>query len=67
MMQQQVKLSVNELTKIYDWLKENDIKNNTIVTIKNIVDNGIGVVTEASVGTTENAGIWIDVTDYDNW
>ena len=57
----------SELRKILDWLEENNIPDNLIVTIETGNAGGIGQYIRAIVETKEGKGIWIDATDYDTF
>ena len=57
----------SELRKILDWLEENNIPDNLIVTIETGNAGGIGQYIRAIVETKEGKGIWIDATDYETF
>ena len=61
-----VKLRVRDLKKLMEWistLEEKDYE----VEITTSHNSGIGMSIEASVETIEGSGVWIDLSDYENW
>lgn len=61
-----IKLSVGEITKLAKWLETKNLKDNDEVIISTEA-TGIGTSVEAKIKITEDEGIFIDLTDYDNW
>ena len=62
----QVSLSISELCKLADWVEAKNLKPNQSVTIESIA-TGIGCVLIAKVKTSEDEGIFYDLTNYDTW
>ena len=61
-----VKLRVADLKKLMEWISTLEDKNFE-VEITTSHNSGIGMSIEASVETVEGSGVWIDLTDYENW
>jgi hypothetical protein len=61
-----VKLRVADLKKLMEWISTLEDKNYEVeITISH--SSGIGPSIEASVETDEGRGVWIDLSDYENW
>jgi hypothetical protein len=63
------KMQVRDVKALMKWLSENydsGVRDTSEVILES-VQTGIGSTLEAKVETTEGAGIWIDLTDYDSW
>jgi hypothetical protein len=61
-----VKLRVADLKKLMEWISTLEDKNFE-VEITTSHSSGIGMSIEASVETIEGSGVWIDLSDYENW
>lgn len=61
-----VKLRVADLKKLMEWISTLEDKNFE-VEITTSHNSGIGMSIEASVETVEGSGVWIDLSDYENW
>jgi hypothetical protein len=61
-----VKLRIADLKKLMEWISTLEDKNFE-VEITTSHNSGIGMSIEASVETVEGSGVWIDLTDYENW
>jgi hypothetical protein len=61
-----VKLRVADLKKLMEWISTLEDKNYE-VEITTSHSSGIGMTVEASVETVEGRGVWIDLSDYENW
>jgi hypothetical protein len=61
-----VKLRVADLKKLMEWISTLEDKNFE-VEITTSHNSGIGMSIEASVETDEGSGVWIDLSDYENW
>ena len=61
-----VKLRVRDLKKLMEWISTLEEKNYE-VEITTSHSSGIGMTVEASVETVEGRGVWIDLSDYENW
>ena len=61
-----VKLRVSDLKKLMEWISTLEDKNYE-VEITTSHSSGIGMTVEASVETVEGRGVWIDLSDYENW
>lgn len=61
-----VKLRVRDLKKLMEWISTLEDKNYE-VEITTSHSSGIGMTVEASVETVEGRGVWIDLSDYENW
>ena len=61
-----IKLTAKQVHVIARWLEENGVTEGNPVTITQS-ETGIGPGIDAKAETTEGAGIWKDVTDYDSW
>jgi YbbR domain-containing protein len=61
-----VKLRVSDLKKLMEWISSLEDKNYE-VEINVSHSSGIGPSIEASVETVEGRGVWIDLSDYENW
>ena len=61
-----VKLRVSDLKKLMEWISTLEEKNYE-VEITTSHSSGIGMTVEASVETVEGRGVWIDLSDYENW
>ena len=61
-----VKLRVADLKKLMEWISTLEDKNFE-VEITTSHNSGIGMSIEASVETGEGSGVWIDLSDYENW
>lgn len=61
-----VKLRVSDLKKLMEWVSTLEDKNFE-VEITTSHNSGIGMSVEASVETVEGSGVWIDLSDYENW
>jgi YbbR domain-containing protein len=61
-----VKLRVSDLKKLMEWISTLEDKNYEVeITVSH--SSGIGPSIEASVETVEGRGVWIDLSDYENW
>ena len=60
------KLRVADLKKLMEWISTLEDKNFE-VEITTSHNSGIGMSIEASVETDEGSGVWIDLSDYENW
>jgi len=65
-MTRSIKLRVNDLKKLMVWISTLEDKNYE-VEISTSNESGIGLSIEASIEVREGQGIWIDLTDYENW
>jgi hypothetical protein len=61
-----VKLRVRDLKKLMEWISTLEDKNYEVEIITSH-NSGIGMSVEASVETNEGRGVWIDLSDYENW
>jgi hypothetical protein len=63
------KMQVRDVKALMKWLSDNydnGVRDTSEVRLESI-QTGIGATLEAKVTTKECEGIWIDLTDYDNW
>jgi citrate lyase gamma subunit len=61
-----IKLRVNDLKKLMSWISTLEDKDYEVEIITSN-ESGIGMSIEASIEVKEGQGIWIDLTDYENW
>ena len=63
-----MRFNVDEIFKIADWLESKGLaeNRNTEVFIER-VETGIASTLEVRVTTGDGEGIWVDLSDYDNW
>lgn len=61
-----VELLAEDFRKLVKWLDNNNIPDNALVELKT-KSNSMGTEIEAKTKTYGNGGIWVDLTDYDNW
>ena len=66
LMASNIKLRVNDLKRLMEWISTLEDKNFE-VEITTSHSSGIGLTVEASIEVKEGQGIWIDLTDYENW
>jgi hypothetical protein len=60
-----INLSINELKKLVEWLETIEPKPHVIYISTEAT--GIGTAVRAEIKTSEDEGLWKDLTDYDNW
>ena len=65
-MSSNIKLKVTDLKKLMEWISTLEDKNFE-VEISTSHDSGIGMTIEASVELQEGQGVWINLTDYEDW
>lgn len=61
-----MRMSVNEVMKLARWLEKKGLKDTHEVVIE-YTETGIGQVLVAKVKTTDDEGLFIDLSDYENW
>ncbi len=64
-----MKMTVGDVFKIAEWLESKGLydKRDAEVFIEIDCNNGIGPTLEVRATTGDREGVWIDLTDYDNW
>jgi len=63
---QSVKIRVNDLKRLMEWISTLEDKNFE-VEITTSHSSGIGLTVEASIEIQEGRGVWADLTDYESW
>lgn len=61
---EKVNLSVNQLKKIYDWAVKNSADEVDITVSRS---SGIGPSVRVEIRVLKDQGIWLDVTETENW
>lgn len=61
-----MRMNVSEVRKLAKWLETKGLKDTHQVFIE-YTETGIGQVLVAKVKMTDDEGIYIDLSDYENW
>lgn len=61
-----MKLTISDVRRILKWVDQKSLTDATPMEII-LTSSPIGDTLEVKVETSENEGIWVDLTDYDSW
>ena len=66
-MNTRMEMCVGEILDLAAWVEKLGLQRKHHVVIEQSSGGGIGFATQAQVKTSENEGVFIDITDYDMW
>lgn len=61
-----MKLTIGDVRRILEWAEQKSLTDATPMEISQ-TSGPIGDTLKIKVKTSENEGIWADLTDYDSW